>query len=602
MTVGRGLAAAVVALVAASASPAGAPAPDEGAYAYTTADEVVVMRGDRVVTRWREERSERVGPVVWTGDGRHVAFLTSVGAADTPVANRGLVTVDARSGDTRSVPCDDCARIAAPGGGALLVSTGADGDTGLLTGLRRLDLDAGGDPVAVPARLPPLEHVDLFSGTGGEVLLSGVERGVAESWFRVRVDGGVTPLGSVTATRRDRSGQLYERGRGPVAVTSDGTGDTVYAVAGAFRGRDDPCEGAAEVFAALPASGSTVPTDLSAAAPVDTRPTATEVLSLWWDPAHRLRAAVLAGVCDGTSSTGPTTGEWVLERNRWVQVSSEPTLGSRHLRSGSKLVTRFPGAPQDGADLVLERGGRRVPIAGGVRSVDAPEFRPPGDDEVLAHLCDPADPVCLSRTGGAYELGSTSGDLDGDGAADRLAVVRSWAGRTASARLEVAFADGREQRFDLPATIDVGVPRWVGATDLTGDGRVEVLVPTGAGAHSVVIGVFEHVGGGLARVGGDLAELVVGGAVHEATGVECLADGDRALVRTSTVTAGPSTSLDGPSEYVLHEVTYAADPASGRLVRVAEERTTSPAAEGGGMPPRLAGVVGIHCPGVPAVF
>ncbi|MFT7836488.1 hypothetical protein Q5530_10090 [Saccharothrix sp. BKS2] len=598
MRPGRGLAAAV-ALVAAASSPAGAPAPDDGSYAYATADEVVVMRGERVVTRWREERAARVGPVVWTDDGRHAAFLTSTGAPDTPGAIRRLVTVDARSGNTRSARCDGCTGVAAPGGGTLLVGTGTDGP---FTGLLALDPGSGGEPAEVPVRLPPLDRVELFSGTGGEVLLGGVGPTGAESWFRVRADGSTTPVGSVAATRRDRSGQPYLRGRGPVAAAVDGAGNTAYAVAGSFRGRDDRCGSAAEVFAALPAAGSTVPTDLSAATPADTRTTATDVLSLWWDPAHRLRAAVLAGVCDGTSALAPTTGEWLLERNRWVQVSAEPTLGSLHLRSGSKLVTRLPGAPRDGASLVLERGGRRTAIASGVRSITAPGFRPPGSDEVLAHLCDPADPVCLSRTGGAYELASTSGDLDGDGAADRLAAVQSWAGGTASARLEVAFADGREEHLDLPATVDLGVPRWIGATDLTGDGRAEVLVPTGTGAHSVVIGAFEHVDGRLARVGGDLAELVVGGSAHEATGVECLVDGDRALVRTSTVRAGAPTPAAGPAEYVLTEVTYAADPASGRLVRIAEDRTTSAADGGGAMPARLAGVVGVHCPGVPDVF
>ncbi|GAA1279096.1 hypothetical protein [Saccharothrix xinjiangensis] len=583
MIAGRGLAAAV-AVLAAVASPAGAPATDDGAYAYATAGEVVVMRGERVVTRW----AGRAGPVAWTGDGRHAAFLTSDDAAA-----RRVVVVDARSGDTRSAPCDGCAHVAAAGGGALVISTGPS--------TRLLALDAGGgEPAELAAELPVLDDAELFSGTGGEVLLSGVGRTGAESWFRVRLDGGVTPVGSVTATRRDRSGQPYLRGRGPVAATADAAGNTVYAVAGSFRGRDDPCEGAAEVFAALPSNGSTVPTDLSAASPAGAGATATEVLSLWWDPAHRLRAAVLAGACDGTPA-GPATGEWVLERNRWVRVSSEPTLGSLHLRSGSKLVTRLPGAPRNGASLVLERGGRGAAIAGGVLSISAPGFRPPGSDEVLAQWCDPADPVCLSRTGGSYEIGSTSGDLDGDGAADRIAAVQSWRRGTASAHLEVAFADGRTSRLDLPATVEVGVPRWVGATDLTGDGRAEVLVPTGAGAHGVVIGLFEHVDGRVARVDGDLPEVLVGGGAHGAAGVECLVDGDRALVRTSVVTAGPATPPGGPTEYVLTEVTHVADPASGRLVRIAEDRTTSPAGEGGALPPRLAGVVGVHCPGVPAV-
>jgi hypothetical protein len=402
------LAAVAVVLLAAVAQPSSARRSDPGVYSYATGDRVVVMRGDDVVARWSPARDETTGRMVWTGDGNHVAFFADRLESDELAARR-LVTIDARSGAARALPCDNCSRIATAGRDVLFVSTHDDGARARFAGLRRLDLAAATPPVDVPTDLPRLDHVSIFSGTNAEILLQGVDREGSEIYLRVRADGTTSPVGTVVNARRDRKGQTFLRELVDAAVAGDHEGNAVYAVAGGFQGRDGACERAAEVFVALPSRQRTVPTDLSLATPTATggQPTSTTVLSVWWDHDHRLHAAVLAGVCGRAAATGPTSGEWVLGHNRWTQVSTDLTLGSRHLRSGSKVVTRVTGDPRDGATLLLERGSRRVPVADGVLSLAAPTPVPPdvGSERVLEHLCDPADPVCLARVGRTHPSG-----------------------------------------------------------------------------------------------------------------------------------------------------------------------------------------------------
>ncbi|WP_033436774.1 hypothetical protein [Saccharothrix sp. NRRL B-16314] len=575
--------AGAVVLLGAFTHPSSAPRSDPGVYSYATDDHVVVMRGDDVVTRWSTQGAA-TGRMVWTDDGNHVAFLAEGDAA------RELVTLDARSGAERTLPCDTCARVAAAGNDVLMVGT-QDGDG--FSGLLRLDLGRATPPADVPADLPPLVDAAIFSGTNGEVLLQGVDRTGGEVHLRVRPDGTTSPVGTATHARRDRQGRTFLRELVDAAVAVDHEGNTVYAVVGGFQAPQGSCEHAAEVFVALPSRQSTVPTDLSGATPVPDvdAATSTTVLSAWWDHDDRLHAAVLASVCDGEASIGPTSGEWVLDHNRWTQVSTDLTLGSRSLRDGSEVVTRFTGDHWGGADLVLERGPEPTHIADGVLSLAAPMPRRTGSDQVLEHLCDPRDAVCLARVGRDYEAGSATGDFDGDGAPDRATVVRDQRGTTS---VKLAFAGGRSETVALTATVDQGVPHWAGATDLTGDGRAELLVPLGTKANGVVLGLFRYADGRLTEVQGDLTGPVVGAGAQEASGIRCLEEDGRRLLRTRT-------ARTGSTEYVLREVTYAADE-SGRLVRVTDESFTFPTGADGALPPQLADVPGVHCPGVPALF
>jgi hypothetical protein len=576
--------AGAIVLLGAFTHPSSAPRSDPGVYSYSTDDHVVVMRGDEVVTRWTAAEGEVTGRMVWTDDGNHVAFFAEGDAA------RRLVTLDARSGAERALPCDPCARIAAAGNDVLMVGT-HDGDG--FSGLLRLDLSRATPPADVPAELPPLVDAAIFSGTHGEVLLQGVDRTGGEVYLRVRPDGTTSPVGTATHARRDRQGRTFLRELVDAAVATDQDGNTVYAVVGGFQAPQGSCEHAAEVFMALPSRQSTVPTDLSLATPIPDvdAATSTTVLSVWWDHDDRLRAAVLASLCDGQGTVGPTSGEWVLDHNKWTQVSTDLTLGSRSLRDGSEVVTRFTGEHWDGAALALERGSDKTHIADGVLSLAAPTPRRTGSERVLEHLCDPRDAVCLARIGRDYEVGSTSGDFDGDGTPDQATIVRNQANGTS---VKITFAGGRSETVTLAETIEEGVPHWAGATDVTGDGRAELLVPLGTKANGVVLGLFQYADGRLDKVQGDLAAPVVGAGAQEASGIQCLEDDGRRVLRTRT-------AHTGSAEYVLREVTYAADE-SGRLVRTGDESFTFPVGADGALPAQLADVPGVHCPGVPDLF
>lgn len=183
--------AGAIVLLGAFTHPSSAPRSDPGVYSYSTDDHVVVMRGEDEVTRWTAAEGEVTGRMVWTDDGNHVAFFAE---AEGDAARR-LVTLDARSGAERALPCDTCARIAAAGNDVLMVGT-HDGDG--FSGLLRLDLSRATPPADVPAELPPLVDAAIFSGTHGEVLLQGVDRTGGEVYLRVRPDGTTSPVGTAT--------------------------------------------------------------------------------------------------------------------------------------------------------------------------------------------------------------------------------------------------------------------------------------------------------------------------------------------------------------------------------------------------------------------
>ncbi|MFJ8967027.1 FG-GAP repeat domain-containing protein [Lentzea sp. NPDC102401] len=569
-----------VLLLAIGVCSAGEPQPVSGAvYSYVTSNEVVVMRGAKAIVRWSRPQNGKLSRVVWTADGRRAAFLTGD-------KNRELIVVDVFEGRVRTLKCLRCTTLAAMSGSRVLVAERSESwtDDSYFGGLLRFDLARDEPPVQLPDMLPGLRYVALFSGAD-ETLLMGVD-GNTEAYYRVRVDGKSERLGSWNNRRTGRDGKTFHRGLREAVQTGDVEGRTIHAIIGAF-GKAGECESAGEVFVAVPDRNALVGTDFTAAEPKDTSVAASvNVLSTWWDKENRLHSAVHAKTCDGDRSMLDSTGEWLLDRGRWTQVSHELLFSVRLLTDGASAVATLRDSGSADAVLELRHGDRRVHVADGVEAVDAPAAFGRGD--VADDLCAPSDAVCLAQVGGTMVIGTARADLDGDGAADEVSVSQSWpSAGTLTLTADVDLGD-KTVRTILPQQMTA--VQWLGAADITGDGRAELFVPFSNGAHTTIIQMYEYADGSFHLIDGDLKEVAIGQAIYESSGFTCMDAG----IRVSLAYADWSATDLRPAGFVLHETTYVPDQSG--VLRKADVHTTK--ITDAEMPASLQEQAGAHCPGM----
>ncbi|WP_243407186.1 FG-GAP repeat domain-containing protein [Frankia canadensis] len=160
------------------------------------------------------------------------------------------------------------------------------------------------------------------------------------------------------------------------------------------------------------------------------------------------------------------------------------------------------------------------------------------------------------------------GDVDGDGRADTLTILRAGT-------LRVRYSHGGEDdvRFETgnPAFVDVHV---LGSADADRDGHAEVFVQTDQGASIGVATMFRYVGGHLrlATLGGKQAALAYGGSTGFLASWACRpAQVPAAALVTST---GPSSA---PNIYTLDLRYYRFDQGRASLTELSH-RTAGPAA------------------------
>ena len=150
-------------------------------------------------------------------------------------------------------------------------------------------------------------------------------------------------------------------------------------------------------------------------------------------------------------------------------------------------------------------------------------------------------------------------DLDGDGRADRVALVEvpdlGWS-------FDVVLADGRETSAPLPGDLavveDVAV---LGGVDLDADGRDEVLVRTlrAVGGENAVVFRLDGDGVWLVRTPeGTAWELSTSGGMSGPRSYDCAdSEGPRRVVLTRESERG--TSTDGAPAYTATTVTWRLD-------------------------------------------
>lgn len=175
----------------------------------------------------------------------------------------------------------------------------------------------------------------------------------------------------------------------------------------------------------------------------------------------------------------------------------------------------------------------------------------------------PACPGGEVPAAGANDVTEANGDIDGDGADDRVVSYRLGDG---SRVIGVDLARGATATFNLgdaelagPSPLSV-----LGGIPLAPDAET-VLAVTGAGASVVIVQLFQLEGCDLVPVTVDnsvLVELPVGGGITHGDGLTCR---DETLVQRS------ATSFDGET-FEASETTYRLEGTT--LLEVASETST----------------------------
>ncbi|MEU2623123.1 hypothetical protein ABZ642_34315 [Streptomyces sp. NPDC007157] len=358
-------------------------------YAYTTAREFVLVRGERPpvrVSRVFDPTDSAKNVVVWTHDGRWVALLSDAALLDQSDRVQ-LITLNAQTGEVRRRPCPHCDELA-PVGDHDVVALRWD-DEARATLAVRYDV---GDPADHGTRIAPASDSDgtwqnlLLGGTRthlltGEYVMSGGEPGME---LRLHELKGAAGTGTTTSYPRFDSNAYM-----PTAVaTIDGQERIAVGV------RQNPGECAASFpVVLLGPDGEVHGTDQSAALPPGYIPAVTggiEVHDLWWGPDQHLYATISSWTCDSSGDSEddkmrphrPST-LWRLDGERWVAVGAQPVTVARQLDRGTTMILTIPDCigPTDRADSVTycnsgtlsrERHGKRTKIADKVLGLSAP--------------------------------------------------------------------------------------------------------------------------------------------------------------------------------------------------------------------------------------
>lgn len=223
----------------------------------------------------------------------------------------------------------------------------------------------------------------------------------------------------------------------------------------------------------------------------------------------------------------------------------------------------------------------------------APDPAPEAESPARAPEGDPPAEPCPDDD--RYRcVGTGSGDVDGDGAADQVGLYIEPAG-DASARIpvtvRVVYASGSSEEHRVDG-FEWGA-ELLGVTDLDGDGREEVAYLYDGGAHSSIGGFAgTAVTGRLHGVGFPAPRVLLDGAALESAGFSCPdvdGDGRRELVVADAYDRGDGT-------FQVHTVTYRW--AGDRLEQADETTDTVPPAgdaDGDGVDDVRDGVYGPRC-------
>ncbi|MFI7190194.1 hypothetical protein [Nocardia nova] len=357
--------AAVVALVVprpASAPPFTPPASRDVAYAYTTIDDLTVVRGNIVVAKVPVILSLS-STVAWSNDGAYIAALPEAGDdADK------LLLVNTVSGQVTKTSCLKCGNLTAFAEHSFLVI----GDPG--TGRQFLRYDPGpatdGRPVSLPAN--PDDEQPIFGSRTDLVLQNDY----------MTHNTNHTALRIISTSGNSDSLVNGDFVNGAIHVASDlGThGEEQFLIAHDGSG----CASSPRISIAH-LDGTTRATDLSAAQPADhTFPTGVTVDDLWLGPDASFYASIGSWKCTKTQQETTWFEEmqtpampislWKLDPNtlQWTNQHAVPALMTRFLGNSAMLSLAVPDCigphPYMGINTDYCRAGPLYKVANGKRT------------------------------------------------------------------------------------------------------------------------------------------------------------------------------------------------------------------------------------------
>jgi hypothetical protein len=358
-------------------------APAVAAYAYNTADELVVIRDEKVIARTQFKYTPKYRGAVWTLDSRYVGFIADDQAAPDDKSKRTLVAIDAASGSIRRLLCPYCTSLAPVGGSTMLISEEDPQSSDSFAAMLRADLASEEPPVERHTNLPGLTQVSFLAGTAEGVLMVGIGQHQAENYYLLNTTGTATFIGTRNAPKANKAGKRLLRGIRQVATVQIAGGVPAFAVSAESADPDNDCSITSDLFFASPTSKSLIDTDISSVIPVGRDNPLVLAHSIWWGSDGRMHAAMITSACDGKTvmsasgegvptSFSATTGEWALDTNsRWVQVSHDKLYSVQDLSADTRLLAS--GEPDYmHVKLYLEKAGRRTKLADDIVTIAVP--------------------------------------------------------------------------------------------------------------------------------------------------------------------------------------------------------------------------------------
>ncbi|MGK8485997.1 LppP/LprE family lipoprotein [Nocardia asiatica] len=353
------------------------PDGDIRAFAYTTADQLVVVRDNRVV-------ASTTGvflpgdEMIWTHNGEFVAVLSN--AAIDKRDERELVYLDARSGVEKRLPCTGCTKIVALGDNAIVASVerGASDPVFL-----RFDLREN----AIVSAVPVASGAKSALATGGpsKFLISRPDRNSTGAYLALARSSGdsYTVAGRYpTSTFRAVASPANDRGAEQFILARSGAG------LGSARGCD------LRTWVSIIEDGLIHPTNLSDAQPPGFSSHGygeLQMEDLWWGIDGSFHATFASSACTEDSSEVEVrkndgrlqkvtrlkpipyrkSSLWTLDMRslKWVADKDAPQASmTRYIGRGSAIQLRIPDCTHPGL-LSCKKGTLYEYAAGGEREL-----------------------------------------------------------------------------------------------------------------------------------------------------------------------------------------------------------------------------------------
>ncbi|SIF22878.1 Uncharacterised protein [Mycobacteroides abscessus subsp. abscessus] len=303
-------------------------------YAYYTADEFVLIRGDAILARVPGAFSAQTNRIVWTSTGRHVAFILAAKPNES-FNNDTLISVDSYTGSIQRIPCKGCIDIAASDGDAVVtvaiqipdsIKIPADKtymrsdvidsafDSGHVA-VRKLDLGNSGQRVSIP-----------LSTTASDQFLVGTSSAIVTRSYLKTPSGGPRWKLSLLSMTTGKETKLAFGSRTESLLTasnSPGSSEQVVIARQGFT-QYGACSEHAEIALLPVADKKLSTTDLSALKP---RAATTDddwgssVTDVWWGADGHFHASMASWQCSKRRET-PTT--YYGDEERLLQTEIQP--------------------------------------------------------------------------------------------------------------------------------------------------------------------------------------------------------------------------------------------------------------------------------------